>query len=52
VHSDGQLFEWISNGFPGSVMPAFRESLSEDERWHIINYLRERLADHAPTPAP
>lgn len=52
VHTDGQLFEWISNGFPGSVMPAFRENLSEDERWHVINFMRERLADHAPTPTP
>ncbi len=50
VHSDGQLFEWISNGFPGSVMPAFHENLSEDEQWHIVNFLRERLAENAPTP--
>lgn len=52
VHADGQLFEWISNGFPGSVMPAFRESLSEEERWHLINFMRERLADNAPASAP
>ncbi len=48
VHSDGQLFEWISNGFPGSVMPAFTNSLTEDQHWHIINYLRERLSKGTP----
>ncbi|MGH2524550.1 MAG: c-type cytochrome, partial [Anaerolineales bacterium] len=40
VHTDGQLYEWISNGFPGSVMPAFKSTLSEDERWHLVNYVR------------
>jgi mono/diheme cytochrome c family protein len=48
VHTDGQLFDWISNGFPGSVMPAFKNSLTEDQRWNLINYLRERLAKGAP----
>jgi mono/diheme cytochrome c family protein len=40
VHPDGQLFEWISNGYPGSVMPAFGELLSEEQRWHLVNYIR------------
>jgi mono/diheme cytochrome c family protein len=48
VHTDGQLFDWISNGFPGSVMPAFKGSLTEDQRWNVINYLRERLAKGTP----
>jgi copper transport protein len=40
VHLDGQLFEWITNGLPGSVMPAFVENLSDEERWHLVNYIR------------
>jgi copper transport protein len=40
VHTDGQLYDWISHGFPGSAMPAFAEALSEEERWHLVNYLR------------
>jgi mono/diheme cytochrome c family protein len=40
VHPDGQLFEWITNGFPGSVMPAFSEILTEEQRWHMVNYIR------------
>jgi mono/diheme cytochrome c family protein/uncharacterized membrane protein len=40
VHSDGQLFEWISHGYPGSVMPAFADELEEGERWDIVNFLR------------
>jgi copper transport protein len=40
VHPDGQLYLWISDGFPGSVMPKFRTALSDDERWHLVNYMR------------
>jgi copper transport protein len=40
VHPDGQLFEWISNGYPGSAMPAFASRLSEEQRWQLVNYIR------------
>jgi copper transport protein len=40
VHPDGQLFDWISRGFPGSIMPAFESQLEEEDRWHLVNYLR------------
>jgi mono/diheme cytochrome c family protein len=40
VHTDGQLFDWISNGFPNSAMPAFASKLSEDDRWNLVNYIR------------
>ena len=40
VHTDGQLYEWVTNGFPGSVMPAFSKQLTDDERWDLINYIR------------
>ena len=40
VHTDAQLFEWITNGFPGSRMPAFQSTLSETERWHLVNFIR------------
>ena len=40
VHADAQLFEWITNGFPGSRMPAFRTALSDTDRWHLVNLIR------------
>jgi copper transport protein len=48
VHSDGQLFEWVTNGFPNSAMPAFGDDYSEDDRWHTINFIRT----FATRPAP
>jgi copper transport protein len=40
VHTDAQLYEWITNGFPGSRMPAFKSTLSDTDRWNIVNFIR------------
>ncbi|MCS7235625.1 MAG: cytochrome c [Armatimonadota bacterium] len=40
MHADGQLFMWVSEGIPGTLMPGFWERLTEEERWHVVNYLR------------
>ncbi|MDP8922099.1 MAG: CopD family protein [Chloroflexota bacterium] len=39
-HTDGELFAWISKGVPGTAMPAFEGLLSEEDRWHLVNYVR------------
>jgi mono/diheme cytochrome c family protein len=39
-HTDAQLFEWITNGVPGTAMPAFKEQIPSEDRWHLINYIR------------
>jgi copper transport protein len=40
VHTDGQLYDWITNGFPGSAMPAWRDGLSDTDRWNLVNLIR------------
>jgi mono/diheme cytochrome c family protein len=40
VHPDGRLYNWITDGVEGSVMPAFGNALSDEERWHVVNYIR------------
>jgi mono/diheme cytochrome c family protein/uncharacterized membrane protein len=40
VHPDGRLYDWITHGFPNSVMPAFEDAMSDEERWHVVNYIR------------
>jgi copper transport protein len=40
VHTDGRLYDWITNGFAGSVMPAFQDRLTDEQRWHLVNYIR------------
>jgi len=40
VHPDGRLYYWITEGMAGTGMPAFRGRLSEMERWHVINFIK------------
>jgi mono/diheme cytochrome c family protein len=39
-HSDGEIFRWIRDGIAGSAMPAFGATLSEEQRWQLISFLR------------
>lgn len=40
VHTDAQLYEWITDGFPGSAMPAWKTRLSDTDRWNLVNFIR------------
>lgn len=39
-NSDGALFYIISHGRPETPMPAWEDVLGEEERWHVVNFLR------------
>lgn len=47
-HTDGDLFWWLSHGIDepgyGSVMPGFANSLSAEDRWALIDYIRAHNA--------
>jgi len=46
-HNDGELFFMISTG--RDPMPAWKDRMTADERWSVINYIRFSLgADHTP----
>jgi mono/diheme cytochrome c family protein len=57
-HTDGQVFLWIKNGFPGTAMPAWSGRLSDDDIWRIVVYLRTlgqpaaATLDPQPTASP
>lgn len=46
--TDGEIFWKVSTG--RGTMPAFAKRLSEDQRWHLVNYLRA-LGEDAPATA-
>lgn len=48
-HPDGDLHYWIQNGIPNTAMPAFGEQLSDEDIWHLVNYVR-RLSAQAGGP--
>lgn len=43
MHSDGELFWWLSHGMEapqgGLAMPGFAGVLSDEQRWHLIDYI-------------
>ena len=47
-HSDEFFFLVMTNGF-GNVMPSFGDQLSEEERWHILNFLQSEFGIDAQT---
>jgi len=57
AHPDGQLFAWIQNGKPGTDMPAFGSTLTDQQIWEVIDYIQvafqdEPLVEGTPSPAP
>jgi len=42
--TDGEVFWKISKGITG-IMPAGERRLSEEERWHVVNYVRTLAKD-------
>ncbi len=39
THTEGDFFWKINEG--RGEMPAFKDELSDDEKWHIINYIKQ-----------
>ena len=40
LHPDRALFEFVRDGISGTAMPALGATLSDEEIWHIINYIQ------------
>lgn len=38
--SDGEIFHVISHGVAGTAMKEYKDKLSQETRWHVVNYLR------------
>ena len=43
-HPDGFLEYWIAEGVPGTAMPAWKDKLTEEQRWQLVRYLRQLAA--------
>lgn len=38
-HAPGEVYYWISEGVPGTGMPAWKETITEIDRWAIVRFL-------------
>lgn len=45
-HSDRELFWFIYAGIAGTRMPALRDTLTHEEIWHLVNYLKTLAPPH------
>ena len=55
AHSDGEMFQIISNGIPGTAMPANGTNgqgvgMTDEEIWQIITYIRSVEVKASATP--
>ncbi len=56
LHAPGEVLYWISNGVPGTTMPAWQDvdpangkpKLSEEDRWSIIRYVQALARGEQP----
>jgi putative copper resistance protein D len=39
-HTAGDIFWWVSHGIPRGAMPGFAGTLTEEQRWDVINHVR------------
>ena len=44
LHADGEIQWFVSEGIAGTQMPAWKDQLTETERWQVIRYLQELAA--------
>src|SRR5262249_21899181 len=40
LHTDGQIFLWIKDGYPNTAMPAWGQRLNDEQIWQLVTYLR------------
>lgn len=45
LHTDPQFFAFIANGYPGSAMPAWRDSFTDEEIWNLVNFMRSEFTE-------
>ena len=39
-HAPGEIHYWISEGIPGTQMPAWKDQLTNTERWEVVRFLQ------------
>ena len=44
LHAEGEIFYFVSEGVPGTLMPTWKNELDETQRWQVIRYLAELAA--------
>ncbi len=43
------IFRTVSTGFNGTPMPSYLDSVSEEDRWHLVNYIHSLSLRNTPS---
>jgi cbb3-type cytochrome c oxidase subunit III len=43
--SDGEIFHVITDGVRGTQMKGFKKDLTDEKRWHLVNYVKSLVRD-------
>ncbi len=52
LHTDGDLYWWVTNGISGTAMPAWESRLTDLQRWQVVTFVKSTLGVGTPTPPP
>ena len=45
LHGDADMFRFVSDGIEGTSMVALADNLTDDEIWHVINFIRAQAEE-------
>jgi copper transport protein len=45
LHTDPQFQQFIANGYPGSAMPKFQGTFSDEDIWNVVNFMRSAFSE-------
>ncbi len=51
LHTEGELYWWITNGITTTAMPAWNTRLTDLQRWQVVVFLRSEFGSAGPAPA-
>ncbi len=50
-HTEGELYWWVTNGIATTAMPAWQASLTDTQRWQVVQFIRTLGTNPAVAPA-
>ncbi len=53
LHTEGDLYWWVTHGISGTAMPAWDSTLTDLQRWQVVTFVKNTFgANSTPTPPP
>jgi copper transport protein len=50
LHTEGDLYWWVTHGISGTAMPAWESTLTDLQRWQVVTFVKNTFGAATPTP--